>query len=574
MQKLWKVVGRHKSPRIHILSDVHLETGPYEIPEGLEFDILIAAGDIGPIEHAVKWLASIGKPVVYVLGNHECWQHDFGDALALAKAAAKGTKVRVLEREAAVIQGVRFLGATLWTDFGDWNPGLVETAVWYMRDYSQITAHQWYEVKANRDWFRRQCRKIGMSQEAIQEWIAEGQYHPAIAYRAHTKTVDWLSHALSKEFDGPSVVVTHHAPTFDSLRESGVSEAALQLDYWQYHDRSLIKQAAYASRLEPLLKYRAGAIDLWVHGHIHHGFDILTQPARVICNPRGYALPPSRASSWLGNLVSQNDLDTSEERHLQNPYLGNGQGFDRHLVIDLMAGFERPLRLEIENPLASLREIRRDTAEVMGHLRRTQPRLREYLMRCVDQNIREFNGVLGALMDRINPALNVEQFALIASPHRLCEPLSSERTADSYALTLSDMDEWCTWLGRLPSYAHTRLEEWVKLSISMLSMLEDSEVHAWVKPPPMRLLRTLDIDMQDHIVVADFGGDETQLNAWSMRLLEAFCSEMPRMHFVSLWHLSDAENDRPGRLLSLADLRSTLTDANEDATICGDIKPK
>lgn len=567
MQKLWKVVGRQRLPRIYVLSDVHLETGPYEVPEGLDFDILIAAGDIGSVEQAVDWLASLGKPVVYVLGNHEHWQHEFGGALGLAKAAAKGTKVRVLEREAVVIQGVRFLGATLWTDFGGWHPGLVESAVWYMRDYSQITANQWYEVKANRDWFRRQCRKIGMSQEAIQEWITEGQFHPAIAYRAHTKTVEWLSGALSKEFNGPTVVVTHHAPTYDSLRESGVREVALQPDYWNYHDRSLIKQAAYASRLEPLLKYNARAIDLWVHGHVHHGFDILTQPARVVCNPRGYALPPSLASSRLGNFVSQNDLAASEERHQQNPYLGNGQGFDRHLVIDLMAGFERPLRLEIEEPLESLREIRRDTAEVMGHLRRTQSRLREYLMRCVDMNIRGFNGVLGTLMDRINPALDISSFTLITSPHRLCEPLSSQRTDDSYALTLSDMDEWCAWLGRLPSYAHTRLEEWVKLSISMLSMLEDAGVRAWVKPPPMRLLRTL--DMQDHIIVADFGGDEAQLNAWTMRLLAAFCSEVPRMHFVSLWHLSDAQNDRPGRLLALADLRRVLPDSNNDGTIWG-----
>lgn len=224
MQKLWNVVGRHRPPRIHVLSDVHLETGTYEIPEELEFDILIAAGDIGPIEHAVEWLASVGKPAVYVLGNHEHWQHEFGDTLALAKAAARGTKVRVLEREAAVIQGVRFLGATLWTDFGAWHPGLVETATLYMRDYSQITAHRWYAVKSNRAWFRRECRKIGMDQEAIQQWIAEGEFHPAIAYQAHANTVAWLSYALSKEFAGPTVVVTHHAPTYDSLRESGVSE--------------------------------------------------------------------------------------------------------------------------------------------------------------------------------------------------------------------------------------------------------------------------------------------------------------------------------------------------------------
>lgn len=44
----WKVVGRHRPPRIHVLSDVHLETGPTDFHQELAFLILIAAGDIGP----------------------------------------------------------------------------------------------------------------------------------------------------------------------------------------------------------------------------------------------------------------------------------------------------------------------------------------------------------------------------------------------------------------------------------------------------------------------------------------------------------------------------------------------
>lgn len=564
MQELWKVVGRHRPSRIHVLSDVHLETGPYEIPEGLEFDILIAAGDIGPIEHAVEWLASFGKPVVYVLGNHEHWQHEFGDALALAKAAAKGTTVRVLEREAAVIQGVRFLGATLWTDFGSWNSGLVETAISYMRDYSQITAHRWYAVKSNRSWFRRQCRKIGIDQQTTRQWIAEGLFHPAIAYQAHAKTVAWLSYTLLKSFEGPTVVVTHHAPSFKSLRESGVPEGELQPDYWQYPDRSLTRQAAYASRLEPLLKYHAKAIDLWVHGHIHHGFDILTPPTRIICNPRGYALPQFRAASWFG-YISQDDLDASEARHRQNPFLGDGRRFDRHLVVDLLTGFERPLRFEIEKPLVSLREIRRDTATLLGNLRRTRSPLREYLVRCMSQNIRKFNAVLDTLMARISPALDIEPIDLITGPRRPYEPMSHQRSVDAYAQTLTCMDEWGAWLSGLPCLAYTRLEEWVKVSMNMLSMLEDAGVNAWIEPLPMHLLRTL--GMQDHIVVADLDGDDAQLNAWSTRLLEAFSREIPRTHLVSLWHVSDAS--KQGRLLTLDTLRRVLPGANDDATICG-----
>lgn len=57
--------------------------------------------------------------------------------------------------------------------------------------------------------------------------------------------------------------------------------------------------------------------------------------------------------------------------------------------------------------------------------------------------------------------------------------------------------------------------------------------------------------MQDHVVVADPVGGDAQLIAWSTRLLKAFCSEMPRAHFVSLWHLSDAPR---GRVLTFGGL--------------------
>lgn len=560
MQELWKVIGHRKSPRIHVLSDVHLETGPYEIPKDLEFDILIAAGDIGPIEDAVEWLASFGKPVVYVLGNHEYWQHEYGDALALAKAAAKGTKVRVLEREAAVIQGVRFLGATLWTDFGAWNSGLVETAISYMRDYGQITAHRWYAVKSNRSWFHRQCRKIGIDQQTIRQWISEGLFHPAIAYQAHAKTVAWFSRSLLREFAGPTVVVTHHAPSFKSLRESGVPEGQLQPDYWRYPDRSLTRQAAYASRLEPLLKYHAKAIDLWVHGHIHDGFDILTPPTRIICNPRGYALPRFRAS-WFGYHLSQEDLNAIETRHRQNPFLGDGRGFDRHLVVDLLTGYERPLRFEIEKHLTSLHKIRRDTATLLGHLRRIRPPFRKYLVRCLDQNVREFNGTLDTLMARISPAMDIEPINLITGPHRPYESMCPQ-SVDAHAQTLACMDGWAAWLSRLPCLAYVRLAEWVNVGMNMLSMLEDNGVSAWVERAPMHLLRRL--GMQDHIVVADLAGDDVQLNAWSTRLVDAFSREIPRTHYVSLWHLSDAL--KQGRcLLTLKDLRRILPLANDCA---------
>lgn len=57
--------------KIHVLSDLHLETGPYEIPHHMQCDVIVAAGDIGVGTEGIEWLKTLGKPVVYVLGNHE-----------------------------------------------------------------------------------------------------------------------------------------------------------------------------------------------------------------------------------------------------------------------------------------------------------------------------------------------------------------------------------------------------------------------------------------------------------------------------------------------------------------------
>lgn len=84
----------------------------------------------------MPWLIATGKPFVYVFGNHEHWDTDYGEALAEARRLATGTQVHVLEREEVVIFGVRFLGATYWTDIGRGNRWLRFKAK--TRDYQRI----------------------------------------------------------------------------------------------------------------------------------------------------------------------------------------------------------------------------------------------------------------------------------------------------------------------------------------------------------------------------------------------------------------------------------------------------
>ena len=108
--------------KLHILSDLHFEFQKW--PRGVDVnavdaDVTILAGDIGIGLQGIQWaLDRIERPVIYVMGNHEYFgQRPITRTLEKAKRKCAGTHVHVLDNESVIIDGVRFLGTTLWTDF-------------------------------------------------------------------------------------------------------------------------------------------------------------------------------------------------------------------------------------------------------------------------------------------------------------------------------------------------------------------------------------------------------------------------------------------------------------------------
>jgi len=55
--------------------------------------------------------------VLYVVGNHEHYDERIGRLHEKLREAAEGSNVHILENEAFELDGYRFFGATLWTDF-------------------------------------------------------------------------------------------------------------------------------------------------------------------------------------------------------------------------------------------------------------------------------------------------------------------------------------------------------------------------------------------------------------------------------------------------------------------------
>jgi len=91
----------------------------------------------------------------------------------------------------------------------------------------------------------------------------------------HAHAVRWLGEALARPHPGPTVVITHHAPSLASVAE---------------RHRAQLETAAYASDLRSLLC--AGAA-LWIHGHTHFAVDDRSAPTRVVSNQRGYPDEPA-----------------------------------------------------------------------------------------------------------------------------------------------------------------------------------------------------------------------------------------------------------------------------------------
>lgn len=232
--------------RIHLLSDLHLELSQYTPhPAAYAANVIIAAGDICPKDHGIHMLRSLfpSQDVVVVLGNHEHYGQDIVINTECIRKAAEETGVYLLENNSVVISGVRICGATSWTDFQLF-PGQRRNCMIHAQQYLND-----FRLIKNGEW----------------------NFSPADSVAIHNNSVAWLESELNKQFDGPTIVVTHHAPSWQSVAQ-------------RFQNDPL--SACFASRLDYLMDGKK--VELWCHGHTHDSFDYYINGTRVIANPRGY----------------------------------------------------------------------------------------------------------------------------------------------------------------------------------------------------------------------------------------------------------------------------------------------
>ncbi len=263
--------------KIQLLSDLHLEAHPNWVAQPAPgADVLVLAGDIGSYQAGSQLLDNdfgLGRfsplsgwptPVLFVPGNHEYDGLDFDVADARLRETCHRLGLIWLERESVVLDGVRFVGTTLWSDFDALGPTVDAVK---QASLGQTAANPLaLQLKARDKAFRAAnyyLRKT-LTVRNGEPWLAEGVREQAL--RCQT----WLRQALAQAFAGPTVAVTHFAP---SLRSADPRYGRTP------------GTAGFCNALDDLLPLAP----CWLHGHLHAPSDYRHHGCHVVANPLGYA---------------------------------------------------------------------------------------------------------------------------------------------------------------------------------------------------------------------------------------------------------------------------------------------
>lgn len=265
---------------LRIISDVHLEQymhqtvlhdtdwAEYIVPT-MDRDaeaVLILAGDIVEFQyvhffaHAFKTLATRFKAVIYVPGNHEyCGSNTVSigreSFFYFKELLRRYGKIHLLDNSSVVVDGVKFYGTTLWSDY---NGSPVA---------ANICAGMWD--------FRH-----GFI--AVDGEVRQTRPHDYVLLNAEAKNKLTVQLAKREEV----VVISHFAPSHQSTHEKYKQASPFEINYH------------FVNNMDSTIEQNP-EIKLWIHGHTHSQFDYVIGGTRVVCNPRGF---PDEDTSPIGEL--------------------------------------------------------------------------------------------------------------------------------------------------------------------------------------------------------------------------------------------------------------------------------
>lgn len=266
--------------KVSYLSDTHFEFLRYpSFAKEEGGDVLILAGDILTAymisgyrtDHEArslkKYLLNQFKPdlidkykhVLYCMGNHEHYNYIYRNTFYDIQSwlLSNGfNNVTMMENDNVVIEGVRFIGATLWTDYDGGSPLTMRIAYDLMNDYRLIGSQ---DITDMNYFNRKDNRKI----------------NPEFILNVHKISRDYIR-TVAKESQEPVVVFTHHPPSFQSCNSL---HSGNNLD------------GAYATNLSELI-LETPQIKYWISGHTHMSGYYEIGQCKVLSNQLGYYFEP------------------------------------------------------------------------------------------------------------------------------------------------------------------------------------------------------------------------------------------------------------------------------------------
>jgi hypothetical protein len=175
--------------KIQLASDLHLEflqqdfPGERLIAPAYGADLLVLAGDIANGNQAIKLFQDWPVQVLYLAGNHEFYGQAFDQTRIQLRNAAAGMHIKFLDNDTVDFGGVRFLGATMWTDYllecNRTQRQLMENAELRLNDHRVIRTQ-------------------------------DGVFTAARALEEHELSREWLQRQLDTPDKEKMIVVTHH----------------------------------------------------------------------------------------------------------------------------------------------------------------------------------------------------------------------------------------------------------------------------------------------------------------------------------------------------------------------------
>lgn len=258
--------------KLHVLSDLHTEFSDFDPPD-TDADVVILAGDIGVGTGGIEWTVRRypETPVIYVPGNHEFYGHDVRDTDQLFIGAP--ANIKVLNDDACEIDGVRFLGSTLWTDFKLDGEG----EAWFCRRKAKALLEDFTAIRNRGRLFT-----------------------PEDSVELHEASRAWLVSELQKDVDGLTVVVTHHLPATQQ-KVLGLLFGQPDRSFFVTQIMGLAKSGRGAVQREMQRLESAGLVFVQMHGNQKHyqanrESPLFEEICGLVRKPRQDSATQSRAS--------------------------------------------------------------------------------------------------------------------------------------------------------------------------------------------------------------------------------------------------------------------------------------